>query len=41
MKKILAAFVLMLIAATFATGCKSHHSGSREFIPGEGWKQTD
>ena len=39
MKKI---FTLMLLAVVLVVvaGCKSH-SGSREFIPGQGWKYTD
>lgn len=39
MKKI---FTLILLAAVLlaVAGCKSH-SGSREFIPGQGWKHTD
>lgn len=40
MKKLCA--LLLLVAIGFAmTGCKSSHSGSREFIPGQGWKHTD
>lgn len=33
--------LLLVLAALLAgvTGCKSH-PGSREYIPGKGWKQT-
>jgi hypothetical protein len=39
MSKILV--LMVLVAALVAgSGCKSH-SGSKEFVPGKGWKPTD
>lgn len=38
MKK-LCALLLLAVVVFGLTGCKS--SGSREFIPGKGWKHTD
>lgn len=40
MKKI---FALLMLAVVIlgASGCKSTHSGSREFIPGKGWIHND
>jgi hypothetical protein len=33
--------LILLLAGLFvASGCKTH-SGSREYIPGEGWKPND
>lgn len=32
--------LLLLAALVVGSGCKSS-SGSREFIPGKGWKATD
>mgnify|MGYP001579026804 CR=1 len=40
MKK-LSALLLLVVIGLAVTGCKSSHSGSREFIPGQGWKHTD
>ena len=40
MKK-LCALILLAVVALGITGCKSSHSGSREFIPGKGWLHTD
>jgi hypothetical protein len=35
--------LVLLLAALMAgaVGCKTHQSGSREFIPGKGWVPTD
>jgi hypothetical protein len=41
MKKILLLLVLLVVAIGVGTGCKSSHSGSREFAPGKGWQHTD
>ncbi len=40
MKK-LCALILLAVIALGITGCKSSHSGSREFIPGKGWIHND
>jgi len=40
MKKLCALMVLAALVLGL-TGCKSSHSGSREFIPGKGWIHTD
>jgi hypothetical protein len=40
MKK-LCALLLVVAVALAITGCRSSHSGSREFVPGKGWKYTD
>jgi hypothetical protein len=29
--------VALLLALSFAAGCKSADTGNREFIPGKGW----
>jgi hypothetical protein len=39
MKKLFALMIFAVLALVFS-GCQSH-SGSREFIPGQGWKHTD
>ena len=39
MKKILLLALLTVVAVSLNSGCKSH-SGSREFIPGQGWVPT-
>jgi hypothetical protein len=39
MKK-LCALILLAAVVGLVTGCQTH-SGSREFIPGQGWKHTD
>jgi hypothetical protein len=39
MKRNLLLILLALTVAVVATGCKSH-SGSREFIPGQGWQKN-
>jgi len=41
MKKICVLFLIMVATAALLTGCKSSHSGSREFVPGKGWLYTD
>jgi predicted small secreted protein len=33
-------WIVLLAVAVVASGCQTH-SGSREFIPGQGWKHTD
>ena len=38
MVKIILLFVLAAMLAGLS-GCK-HHSGSREYVPGKGWKQN-
>jgi hypothetical protein len=40
MKKLCVLFLLVVVACA-VTGCKSSHSGSREFVPGKGWIHTD
>jgi hypothetical protein len=40
MKK-LCALLLLLALVGGLVGCKSTHSGSREFVPGKGWIHTD
>jgi len=40
MKKLCVWLFLVGLVLTI-TGCKSSHSGSREFIPGKGWIHTD
>jgi hypothetical protein len=35
------ALVLLLAVWVGALGCKTHHSGSREYIPGKGWVPND
>jgi hypothetical protein len=40
MKK-LCALLLLAVVGLGLTGCKSSHSGSREFVPGKGWIHTD
>jgi len=35
----LCVLILLLVALVITAGCKTH-SGSREYIPGKGWKQN-
>ncbi len=39
MSKLFLALALAAVLVLGAVGCKSH-AGSREFTPGEGWKQN-
>ncbi len=32
------AFIVVVAAALFTSACKSPNPGSREYIPGKGWK---
>jgi hypothetical protein len=40
MKKI-SALLLLVVLGLAMTGCRSSHSGSREYVPGKGWIHTD
>jgi len=40
MRKIVV-LILMATLAMAVSGCKSSHSGSREYVPGKGWIYTD
>jgi len=41
MKKVIALFLLAVMSAGMFTGCCNTQSGSREFIPGQGWVPND
>jgi len=41
MKKVLAFVLLAAMLGSFFTGCCHTPSGSREFIPGQGWVPND
>ena len=40
MKKICALILLAAVLVLAVAGCKTH-SGSREYVPSQGWKYTD
>jgi hypothetical protein len=40
MKKLCVLMLLALVGLA-VTGCRSSHSGSREYLPGKGWQHTD
>lgn len=41
MSKVCVVTLLLMALLLGGLGCKTHHSGSREYIPGKGWVPND